>query len=89
MSRMIRKQIYIAPDQDQRLKKLARDLRTTEADIIRQGLDRLFTVGAHAVQNLDFWKQELAFIKKRARLKIPPKKREWRREDLHDRRSLC
>lgn len=89
MARMVRKQIYIAPDQDHRLKKIARELRTTEASIIRQGLDRLFVVGVHSVQNLDIWKHERSFIKKRARLKTPPHKRTWRREAIHERGSVC
>ena len=89
MARMVRKQIYIAPEQDHRLKKIARELRTTEASIIRQGLERLFTVGVHSVQDLDIWKHELTFIKRRARLKLSPQKRAWRREDVHDRGSLC
>jgi hypothetical protein len=89
MARMIRKQIYIAPEQDHRLKKIARELRTTEASIIRQGLDRLFTVGVHSVQNLDIWKHELSFIKRRARLKSGPHRRAWRRDDIHERGSFC
>ncbi|MGB7623966.1 MAG: hypothetical protein WBN92_16595 [Terriglobia bacterium] len=89
MTRMIRKQIYIAPEQDHRLKKIAREMRTTEASIIRQGLDRLFTVGVHSIQDLDIWKHELSFIKKRARARIPSQKRAWRREEVHERGSFC
>ncbi len=89
MSRMIRKQIYIAPEQDQRLKRIARELKTTEADIIRQGLDRLFTVGPHAVHDLTVWKQELAFIKKRTRLKVLSHKQVLHRDEIHDRGSVC
>ena len=87
MARMVRKQIYIAPEQDQRLKKIARALRTTEASLIRQSLERLFTVGAHAVQDLKYWKRELAFIKKRSQCGVSPPKRSWNRANLHDRRS--
>jgi hypothetical protein len=89
MTRMIRKQIYIAPDQNHRLKKIARELRTTEASIIRQGLDRLFTVGVHSIQDLNTWKQELSFIRKRARCGTPSPKRAWRREKIHERGSFC
>lgn len=88
MSRMIRKQIYIAAEQDRRLKKIARELKTTEAGIVRQSLDRLFTVGAYAVQDLDIWKQEVTFIRRRARMKKPQPKGAWRREDLHVRGSV-
>ncbi|MCS7059359.1 MAG: ribbon-helix-helix domain-containing protein [Meiothermus sp.] len=38
---MIRKQIYIAPEQEAKLKRLARATGRTEAEIIRQALDAL------------------------------------------------
>ncbi|MDD5542135.1 MAG: hypothetical protein PHX83_03095 [Acidobacteriia bacterium] len=85
---MIRKQIYIAPDQDERLKKIARTLRTTEASIIRQSLERLFTVGPLPTQDLKHWKQELLFIRRRKRRNTASPKTTWNRADLHDRRSI-
>jgi hypothetical protein len=38
---MIRKQVYLAPEQDRKLKSLASRRRCTEAEIIREALDRL------------------------------------------------
>ncbi|MGH2578468.1 MAG: CopG family transcriptional regulator [Actinomycetota bacterium] len=38
---MIRKQVYLERDQDRKLKALAARRRCTEAEIIRQALDRL------------------------------------------------
>jgi len=38
---MIRKQFYIAPEQEAKLKRLARAAGRTEADIIREALDAL------------------------------------------------
>jgi hypothetical protein len=83
MSRMIRKKVYIAPEQDQRLKRIARELKTTEANIIRQSLDRLFTFGVHSLQNPDIWKQELEFIRMRPHVKVP----RVRRPNLRERSS--
>ena len=36
---MIRKQLYIAPQQDKMLKRLARQTRKTEAEIIRDAIE--------------------------------------------------
>ncbi len=38
---MIRKQIYLAPEQEAKLKRLARATGRTEAEIIREALDAL------------------------------------------------
>jgi hypothetical protein len=38
---MIRKQIYLAREQDRKLKALAAHLRCSEAEVIRDALDRL------------------------------------------------
>ena len=38
---MVRKQVYLAPEQDRKLKSLASRRRCTEAEVIREALDRL------------------------------------------------
>lgn len=38
---MVRKQLYLEPDQEQKVKRLAKLLACTEADVIRQAIDRL------------------------------------------------
>ena len=38
---MVRKQVYLEPQQEQKVKRLARALACTEADIIRQAIERL------------------------------------------------
>jgi hypothetical protein len=40
MARMVRKQIYLTPEQAQRLRRAAARERRTEADVIREALDR-------------------------------------------------
>jgi hypothetical protein len=42
MTGMIRKQIYITPQQDEALKRLAEATGRSQADIIRAALDRWF-----------------------------------------------
>jgi hypothetical protein len=39
--RMIRKQLYITPAQEQKLRTLARERRCTEAEVMRSAIDRL------------------------------------------------
>lgn len=41
MGRMIRKQVYIEPEQDQLLKRRSKELGISEAALIRQAIDRL------------------------------------------------
>lgn len=84
MSRMIRKQIYIAPLHDALLKQRARELGISEAELIRQCLDELeHRVSAPPVDR-QAWQDELSFIKRRAQA-IPGRqgRRSWTREDLY------
>lgn len=50
--RMVRKQVYITTEQDERLKRLARDMGVTEADLLRRALDAMqaveYSTGASA-----------------------------------------
>jgi hypothetical protein len=41
MARMVRKQVYLSPQQNVRLRRAAVRLRRTEADVLRTALDRL------------------------------------------------
>jgi hypothetical protein len=81
---MIRKQVYIAPQQDKMLKRLARQSHKTEAEIIRTAID------AHAQSLMDKEKRMKAWRAIEAtadRMKqLPPAAtRSWTREDLYDR----
>ena len=40
MARMVRKQIYLSREQNERLRRAARRLRRTEADVLREALER-------------------------------------------------
>jgi hypothetical protein len=40
MARLVRKQVYLTPEQDRRLKQAARKERRPAAEIIREALDR-------------------------------------------------
>ena len=78
---MVRKQIYIAPEQDALLKRRARELGLTESTLIRQGLEQ---VGRQPTVSPDdrAWEDELAFIRRRAALPGGGS-RHWTREELY------
>ena len=40
VARMVRKQIYLSREQNERLRRVARRLRRTEADVLREALER-------------------------------------------------
>ena len=46
MRRMVRKQIYIEPEQDKLLKQRARELGISHAELIRRGIDQVARVPA-------------------------------------------
>jgi hypothetical protein len=84
---MIRKQIYIEPGQHEYLKRRARDLGVSEAEIIRRKLTEPERPGISKPRNPEAWQEELAFIKRRAR-KLPAlnKERTWTREESYEER---
>ena len=85
MPRMVRKQVYIEPEQELLLKRKARDLGVTEAEVIRRGLAAVASVSSPA-RDARAWEDELEFIRQRTRLKSPRRKRGWTREELYDER---
>ncbi len=88
MARMKRKQVYIERGQDRRLKALAERKKTTEAELIRQGLELLFGAGAgryEAGRDLAAWEREKAFIRSLIKRGPVTGKRAWSREELYER----
>lgn len=79
---MIRKQIYIKPEQESSIKRIAKLTGITEAEIIRRALERhLLDYGSHK-KNSEAWKKEVTFIKKRM------KKGAWLSKKMETRRSV-
>jgi hypothetical protein len=84
---MIRKQIYIGPEQDVVLKQWARDLGLSEAELIRRCLSGLGRRVAQAPVDSRAWEDELAFVHARAQtLPAQDGKRSWTREELYEER---
>src|SRR6266480_7053547 len=85
MPQMIRKQFYIETRQEFLLKRLAKELGMTEAELIRQGLDQVLQAGVTIAPELEAWERERAFIKRWTQKGKVKGKRTGRREDLYDR----
>jgi len=84
---MIRKQIYIEPEQEELLKHRAKALGISEAEVIRRKLNEIERPGISRPRDPSAWQRELAFIKRRAK-KLPAltKQRTWTRDALYDAR---
>ncbi len=88
MGRMVRKQLYIEPEQDELLKRLSKELGVTEAALMRRALDSLVEPGEEDARQRAL--QELfAFIEERMqRFKdVPQTGRTWTREELYEDRT--
>jgi len=85
MATKVRKQIYIEPQQDVILKRLARERGVTEAEIIRQSIDQHTRVLRFPKRDLTAWEEERAYILHLIQQGTVAGGRAWRREDLHER----
>lgn len=88
MPRMVRKQIYIESLQDNNLKKQARDLGVTEAEVIRRAIDRQMISVRFSIRDLKAWERERVFIVKRVAKGHIPGCRQWKREDAYEERLM-
>lgn len=86
MAQMIRKQVYIEPRQDAILKGLARMLGLSEAEVIRQAIDRQASAVPVGVRDLDAWEREKAFIAERMAAGPVSSRRRWSREEIYEER---
>jgi hypothetical protein len=83
---MIRKQVSITPRHELLLKERAREYGVTEAELIRQALDRGLGVDAPATTDPEAWKAARRYIEGHRRpLTAKATKRRWTRDSLHDR----
>lgn len=87
---MIRKQVYIEARQEEALKRKARELSLSEADLIRRGIDGLDGTRGGAAGDREAWTAALSIMRRRAAraepLAKPPANRGWTRDDLYDER---
>src|SRR3954453_21950447 len=69
---MIRKQVYIEPLHDRMLKQRARQRGVTEAEIIREALDRVDSSAGERTVNVESARLAIAFMRSLARGPRPP-----------------
>lgn len=86
MGQMVRKQVYIEPAQEVSLKKQAKKLGITEAEIIRRAIDRQMVQLVPALRDLSAWEREKEFIAERMAGKPLPGGRKFKREEAYEER---
>lgn len=84
MERMVRKQTYIKPRQAELLKRRARELGVSEAELIRQGVDEVVGSVEALTTAWQVWEEEKAFIEQRRRMAVPQTGRGWTRDELYE-----
>jgi hypothetical protein len=87
---MVRKQFYIHERQQLLLKRLSRARGVSEAEIVRQAIEREAT-GARAQPappDRAAWKEILDFVEAREALGPDGEPYEWKREDAYKEREL-
>jgi len=81
---MVRKQVYIEPEQMALLKHRARTLGVSEAELIRMGIATMGRTAMGLFVDRQAWADELAFIRQRAQAQqAGDGQRQWTREDLY------
>lgn len=85
---MVRKQVYIEARQDRVLKRRAKQLGVTEAELIRGSIDALQRqpVSALRPRRLEALSESERYIRTHRRLKVPQTGRGWTREELYEER---
>lgn len=88
MTRMVRKQIYIYKRQEAQLKRISEARGVSEAEIIRNALDReMNSQIAPYLYDEEAWRRILASIEERAALGIAGAPYKFRREDAYEERG--
>ena len=86
MVRMIRKQVLLSPKQHALVKRRARELDVSEADVLRERVDAIAREDAEPKLDRKAWLRERRYILSRIGLKSESTGRNWTREELYDER---
>lgn len=88
MARMVRKQVYIEERQERLLKRRAKQLGVTEAELIRQGIDELDrrAPADPGPRRLEALADSERYIRARRLPSVPQTGRRWTREELYEER---
>lgn len=83
---MVRKQVYIEERQERLLKRKAREMGVTEAELIRDGIDLLEAARPAALSREQAFREYRAVVRGRMRMRPPQIGRQWTREQLYEER---
>jgi hypothetical protein len=83
---MIRKQVYITPRHEALLKRRARELGVSEAELIRQGIENAGHGYVAKGYDAQAWNEVRSFMRHRQRLNVPQTERSWKRDELYEER---
>lgn len=84
MARMIRKQIYIEPEQERALKDEANRLGISEAEVIRRRLDNEGREVVDGPKDAQAWARLVKSMEERGTLEVPQRPRSWTRDELYE-----
>jgi hypothetical protein len=85
---LIRKQIYLPKRQNLLLKRLSRERGVSEAEIIRQALDRETEIRSTVIRrNIAAWTKILQFVRERKETTRDGAPWQWNRQELYDERE--
>lgn len=60
---MVRKHVYITPEQEEQLRRLAEDRGCTEAQVLREGLQRTIEDARETTPEAKVWAKHLEFLR--------------------------
>lgn len=90
-SRMVRKQFYILKRHDLLLKRLAQARGVSEAEIIRQVIEREASGGGAKplpeLQEQTPWEELIAFLEERRAQALPGEPYRWNRQEIYEERE--
>lgn len=88
MSEMVRKQIYIRKQQEESLKRISEARGLSEAEIVRQAIDREIggAVKRSLIHDRSAWEAILEYLEKRKAAAEAGEAYQWRREDAYEER---
>ena len=87
---MVRKHFRIEERQERALKELAAKTGRSEADLIREAIERIILSGPEPRRDSKAWEEAVRFMEERIKRlgDVPQQKRTWTREDAHGRPGL-
>ncbi len=86
MTRMVRKQVYIEPRQETSLKRRAKELGISQAELLRRCIDQLSPAAIALPRDQTAWEEAKAYIEDRMSIEAPQTSRTWSRDELYDER---